>query len=51
LRLSHDDSTAIFEFLDELSAAFAEALLTADLSDTDRDEWADQIAEWAGRTR
>jgi len=47
LRLSHDDSTAIFEFFDELSAAFTEALLTADLSETDREEWADQIAEWA----
>jgi AAA+ ATPase superfamily predicted ATPase len=47
LRLSHDDSTAIFEFFDELSAAFSEALLTADLSETDREEWADQIAEWA----
>jgi uncharacterized Zn finger protein len=47
LRLSHDGSTAIFEFLDELSAAFVEALLTVDLSETDREEWANQIAEWA----
>ena len=47
LRLSLDDSTAIFEFFDEFSAAFSEALLTADLSETDREEWADQIAEWA----
>ena len=47
LRLSHDDSTAIFEFFDELNAAFSEALLTAELSETDREEWADQIGEWA----
>jgi len=47
LRLSHDDSTAIFEFFDELTATFTEALLMADFSDTDREEWADQIAEWA----
>jgi len=47
LRLSHDDSTATFEFFDELSAAFTEALLTADLSETDREEWTDRLAEWA----
>lgn len=47
LRLPHDDSTAIVEFLDELSGAFSEALLTADLSETDGDEWADQFAKWA----
>ncbi|MFC6720231.1 SWIM zinc finger domain-containing protein [Natrialbaceae archaeon GCM10025896] len=47
LRLSHDDSTAIFEFFNELSGAFSEALLTANLSDTDREEWADRLAEWA----
>ena len=47
LRLSHDDSTAIFEFFDELSGAFSEALLTADLSETDREEWTDELAEWA----
>jgi len=47
LRLSHDDSTAIFEFFDELSAAFSESLFMTDLSETNREEWADQIAEWA----
>jgi uncharacterized Zn finger protein len=47
LRLSHDDSTAIFEFFNELSGAFTEALLTADPSETDREEWADRLAEWA----
>jgi uncharacterized Zn finger protein len=46
LRLSHDDSTAIFEFFDELSGAFSEALLTADLSETDREEWVDRLVEW-----
>jgi uncharacterized Zn finger protein len=47
LRLSHDDSTAIFEFFDELSAAVTEALLTAELSETDREEWADRLTAWA----
>ena len=47
LRLSHDDSTAIFKFFNELGAALTEALLTADVSEADREEWADQLTEWA----
>lgn len=47
LALSYDDSAAIFEFLDELSAAFTEAILTADPSESVRDDWAARLADWA----
>lgn len=46
LALSHDDSQAIFEFFDEVDRALAEALLTADLSETDRADWEDRLWAW-----
>jgi hypothetical protein len=47
LRLSYDDSGAIFECLDELGVACAEAVLTADLASDDREAWATQLDTWA----
>ncbi len=47
LQLSYDDSNRIFNILDELSATFTEALLTADLSDDRRDNWAGRLDDWA----
>ncbi|SEP22998.1 Uncharacterized conserved protein, contains Zn finger domain [Halogranum amylolyticum] len=47
LGLSYDDSQGIFELLDELDHALAEALLTTDLSEADRDHWEDQLQTWA----
>lgn len=47
LQLSYDDSNRIFDILDELSAAFTEALLVADLSEDRRDNWADRLDGWA----
>ncbi|MFC7165384.1 SWIM zinc finger family protein [Halospeciosus flavus] len=47
LRLSDDDSGAVFECLDELGAACSEAVLTADLADDEREAWAAQLDTWA----
>lgn len=47
LRLSYDDSGAIFECLDELGAACTEAVLTADLASDEREAWAAQLDTWA----
>ncbi|MFB6233987.1 MAG: SWIM zinc finger domain-containing protein [Halopenitus sp.] len=47
LRLSYDDSGAIFECLDELGAACTEAVLTADLTSDEREAWAAQLDTWA----
>ncbi|MFB6101152.1 MAG: SWIM zinc finger domain-containing protein [Haloplanus sp.] len=47
LQLSYDDSNRIFDILDELSTAFTEALLIADLSEDRRDDWADRLDNWA----
>lgn len=47
LALSYDDSAAIFEFLDELSAAFTEAILTAKPDEMACDEWAVRLTDWA----
>lgn len=46
LALSYDDSQGIFEFFDDMDDALAEALLTADLSDTERDAWAERLGSW-----
>ncbi|MGB9985721.1 SWIM zinc finger family protein [Salarchaeum japonicum] len=46
LALSYDDSQAIFEFFDEVDTALAEALLTADLSDAERDDWKARLRTW-----
>lgn len=46
LALSYDDSQAIFEFFDEVDTALAEALLTADLSDAERDDWEARLQTW-----
>jgi len=46
LTLSYDD-VAVFDLLDELGAAFTEAILTADLSEDARAEWADRLERWA----
>jgi len=45
LALSYDD-VSIFEFLEELGAAFAEAVLTADISEATRAEWAERLERW-----
>jgi len=47
LRLSHDDSGAIFECLDELGGACTEAVLMADLTRDEREAWAAQLDTWA----
>ncbi|WP_018256534.1 SWIM zinc finger family protein [Halomicrobium katesii] len=47
LRLSYDDSGAIFECLDELGAACTEAVLTADLTSEERETWIAQLDTWA----
>ncbi|MDL0129915.1 SWIM zinc finger family protein [Halobacterium salinarum] len=46
LALSYDDSQAIFEFFDEVDTALAEALLTADLADAERDDWEAKLRTW-----
>jgi hypothetical protein len=46
LALSYDDSQAIFEFFDEVDTALAEALLTADLSDAEHDDWKTRLRTW-----
>ena len=46
LALSYDDSQAIFEFFDEVDTALAEALLTADLTDPERDDWEARLRTW-----
>lgn len=46
LALSYDDSQAIFEFFDEVDRALAEALLTADLSEADREAWEQRLWSW-----
>ena len=46
LALSYDDSQAIFEFFDDVDTALAEALLTADLADSERDDWAAKLRSW-----
>ena len=46
LALSYDDSQAIFEFFDEVDTALAEALLTADLADPERDDWKARLRTW-----
>jgi uncharacterized Zn finger protein len=46
LALSYDDSQAIFEFFDEVNTALAEALLTADLADPERDDWEARLRTW-----
>ena len=46
LALSYDDSQAIFEFFDEVDTALAEALLTADLADPERDDWEARLRTW-----
>ncbi|QIO24186.1 SWIM zinc finger domain-containing protein [Haloarcula sp. JP-L23] len=46
LALSYDDSQAIFEFFDELDNVLAEALLTADLADSERDDWEAKLQDW-----
>jgi uncharacterized Zn finger protein len=46
LALSYDDSHAIFEFLDDVDTALAEALLTADLSGPERADWEDRLWAW-----
>lgn len=46
LALSYDDSRAIFEFFDEVDNALAEALLTADLSDSEREDWSARLRTW-----
>ncbi len=40
------DETAMFELFDELNDAFAEALLTADLSQAEREAWESRLSEW-----
>jgi len=49
LTLSYDDSGTIFEFFNEVDRALAEALLTADLSERERDNW--EIDSGAGNRR
>jgi len=46
LALSYDDSNAIFEFFDEVDRALAEALLTVDLSESERADWEDRLWRW-----
>ncbi|MBS3761622.1 MAG: SWIM zinc finger domain-containing protein, partial [Halodesulfurarchaeum sp.] len=46
LALSYDDSRAIFEFFDEVDRVLAEALLTADLSESERAEWEERLWRW-----
>jgi uncharacterized Zn finger protein len=46
LALSYDDSTAIFEFFDEVDRVLAEALLTADLSEGERADWEERLWRW-----
>lgn len=46
LTLSYDDSGAIFEFFDEVDRALAEALLTADLSERERNSWEKRLWSW-----
>jgi uncharacterized Zn finger protein len=46
LALSYDDSRAIFEFLDEVDRVLAEALLTADLSESERADWEERLWRW-----
>lgn len=40
------DETAMFELFDEIDDAFAEALLTADLSQAERETWTSRLSEW-----
>lgn len=46
LALSYDDSNAIFEFFDEVDRTLAEALLTTDLSESERADWEDRLWRW-----
>ena len=46
LALSYDDSNAIFEFFDEVDRGLAEALLTVDLSESERADWEDRLWRW-----
>src|SRR5699024_7772878 len=46
LALSYDDSHAIFEFLDDIDTALAEALLMADLSGPERADWENRLWTW-----
>jgi len=46
LALSYDDSNAIFEFFDEVDRTLAEALLTVDLSESERADWEDRLWRW-----
>lgn len=44
--LSYDDSQAIFEFFDDVDTALAEALLTADLANSERENWEAKLRGW-----
>ncbi|HEU4323386.1 MAG TPA: SWIM zinc finger family protein [Roseiflexaceae bacterium] len=41
-----EEGTELADFFHELGAAWAEALLAADLTDEDRRDWRDELADW-----
>lgn len=47
LSLVYDDEPDMFDFFEDMGQAFAEAILSADLSTTEREAWAERLTPWA----
>jgi uncharacterized Zn finger protein len=45
------DVTGVYEGLDDLSDTFIEAILTADLTESERDDWEQRLIEWNDQLR
>jgi uncharacterized Zn finger protein len=45
------DVTGVYEGLDDLSDTFIEAILTADLTESERDDWEQRLTEWNDQLR
>ena len=43
------DVPSVFEVIDDLSQVFVEAILTAELTEPERDDWAERLTEWDGQ--
>ncbi|MBS1251127.1 MAG: hypothetical protein MAG451_00157 [Anaerolineales bacterium] len=47
LSLTYDDDYGIFYFFEDMGRALAEAILSADLSEEERESWAERLTPWA----
>lgn len=43
------DVPRVFEVIDDLSQTFVEAVLTAELTESERDDWEERLTEWDGQ--